>query len=109
MLKFLPEQAEVELVTSFQGDPTTLGNVEKYFRLLSKVPHYALRIEASIIRESFEEEMSELEPSVRDVKTSCEGTTTKQMLFSAALQSFSSQAKLKLRIRISLSFLDEWT
>uniref|UniRef100_H2Z1H6 Inverted formin, FH2 and WH2 domain containing n=1 Tax=Ciona savignyi TaxID=51511 RepID=H2Z1H6_CIOSA len=68
MLKFLPEDTEVEMIRSFSGDPATLGNAEKYFRLLVAVPYYTLRIEASITRESFEEEMESILPQIRNIK-----------------------------------------
>lgn len=75
MMKFLPEQSEIDTIRAFTGDPATLGNVEKYFLALSKVTSYQLRIEASITRETFEEEMTEIEPALLDVKTACKGQT----------------------------------
>nr|CAB3256129.1 inverted formin-2 [Phallusia mammillata] len=71
MLKFLPEQSEIEMIHAYTGDPALLGNVEKYFLALSQIPSYQLCIEASIIRESFEDEMSDIEPTMRDVKKAC--------------------------------------
>nr|XP_026693253.1 inverted formin-2 isoform X4 [Ciona intestinalis] len=68
MLKFLPEDAEIETIRSFKGDPTTLGNAEKYFRLLIGLKDYVLRIEAAIARESFDEEMTSIVPVIDNIK-----------------------------------------
>ena len=73
MLKFLPEQNEVEMIKSFTGDKSTLANVDRYFLLLTQLPHYKLRIEAGISRVTFEEDMSELLPAVRNIKKACKG------------------------------------
>ncbi|XP_078494219.1 inverted formin-2 isoform X4 [Ciona intestinalis] len=68
MLKFLPEDAEIDSVRSFKGDPATLGNAEKYFRLLIGLKDYVLRIEAAIARESFDEEMISILPVIENIK-----------------------------------------
>ena len=74
MLKFLPEQSEIDMINAFTGDKATLANVDRYFLLLSKLPHYKLRIEASIARATFEEDMDDIVPAISNIKKACKGT-----------------------------------
>ena len=76
MLKYLPEQGEIEMIKGFTGKPSTLANTDRYFLQLSSVPQYKLRIEAAIARATFEEEMSGLVPQVHNVQKACKGAAT---------------------------------
>ena len=73
MLKFLPEQPEIDMINGFTGDKATLANVDRYFLLLSNLPHYKLRIEASIAKATFEEDMAEILPAICNIKKACKG------------------------------------
>ena len=73
MLKFLPEQSEIDMISAFSGDKSTLANVDRYFLLLSKLPHYKLRIEAGIARVTFEEDMADIVPAIENIKKACNG------------------------------------
>lgn len=73
MLKFLPEQNEIDMINSFTGDKSTLAKVDRYFFLLSQLPHYKLRIEAGISKATFEEDMADLIPAVQNIKKASKG------------------------------------
>lgn len=73
MQKYLPEQSEIEMIKSFSGDREKLAPADKYFLLLSGVSYYKLRINAGIIKETFEEDVSSLSPSIKDVQQACKG------------------------------------
>merc|ERR1712183_416655 len=62
MVKFIPEKLELGNIKAYKGDPKLLASCDKYFLLLSQLPDYQLRIEASIARELFEEEIESIEP-----------------------------------------------
>lgn len=67
LLKILPESDEMEMLRSFEGDRSKLGNAEKFLIALMDVPQYKLRIEAMLLKEEFEATMDQIEPSVNAV------------------------------------------
>jgi len=71
MIKFAPEKMELEGIASYTGDPARLANVDRYFKLLSELPNYTLRIKAMIAKENFEEEMGTLRPALNDIVKAC--------------------------------------
>lgn len=73
MIKFAPEKMELEGIASYTGDPARLANVDQYFKLLSELPNYTLRIKAMIAKENFEEEMGTLKPALNDIVKACKG------------------------------------
>ena len=73
MLKLAPEKTELENIAAFTGDPSTLGNVDKYFKLLAALPNYTLRLKALIAKENFQEEMGTLRPGLNDIVKACKG------------------------------------
>ncbi|KAJ6242299.1 inverted formin-2 [Anaeramoeba flamelloides] len=46
LVKIMPEETELESVTSYQGDPELLGEVEKFYLVLSTVPNLLQRLAA---------------------------------------------------------------
>ncbi|XP_071572606.1 uncharacterized protein Form3 isoform X2 [Temnothorax nylanderi] len=67
LLKILPEVDELEMLKSFDGDKSKLGNAEKFFLQLVQVPNYKLRIECMLLKEEFAANMSYLEPSINSM------------------------------------------
>ncbi|XP_047102012.1 uncharacterized protein LOC124721206 [Schistocerca piceifrons] len=64
LLKILPEVDELEMLKSYDGDKSKLGNAEKFLLQLIDVPNYKLRIESMLLREEFASNMTYLEPSI---------------------------------------------
>uniref|UniRef100_A0A146M1M5 FH2 domain-containing protein 1 n=2 Tax=Lygus hesperus TaxID=30085 RepID=A0A146M1M5_LYGHE len=64
LLKILPEIDELEMLRTFDGDKTKLGNAEKFLLQLMEVPNYKLRIESMLLKEEFAANMSYLDPSI---------------------------------------------
>ena len=46
LIQNVPNAEETELVTTFEGDKNTLGNVEKFFLEMTTVPRLKERLEA---------------------------------------------------------------
>lgn len=64
LMKILPEQDEVEMLKSWEGDLKKLGNAEQFVLQLISVKNYALRVEGMLLKAEFEANMSFLEPSI---------------------------------------------
>ena len=64
LLKILPAMDEVEMLRSYDGDRTKLGNAEKFLLLLMTIPSYRLRIEGMLLKEEFATNVAYLEPSI---------------------------------------------
>ncbi|XP_066138967.1 inverted formin-2 isoform X1 [Euwallacea fornicatus] len=65
LLKILPEVDELDILKSFDGDISKLGNAEKFLILLTSLSNYKLRIESMLLKEEFESNMSYVKPSIR--------------------------------------------
>jgi len=63
-MKILPEQDEIELLKSWEGDHKKLGNAEQFVLHLISVKNYRLRVEGMLLKAEFEANMSFLEPSI---------------------------------------------
>lgn len=64
LLKILPESDEVEMLKSFNGDTSRLGNAEKFLLHLLSVSRYKLRIEGMLLKEEFTANLNYLEPAI---------------------------------------------
>merc|ERR1712106_1058882 len=64
LMKILPEQDEIELLKSWEGDHKKLGNAEQFVLHLISVKNYRLRVEGMLLKAEFEANMSFLEPSI---------------------------------------------
>ncbi|XP_026474847.1 uncharacterized protein LOC113378522 [Ctenocephalides felis] len=64
LLKILPEVDELDMLKSFDGDRTKLGNAEKFLMQLIQLPNYKLRIESMLLKEEFATNLGYLEPSI---------------------------------------------
>ncbi|KAG2463831.1 FHDC1 protein, partial [Polypterus senegalus] len=60
LCKLLPENEEVKILKSFQGDRTRLGEADLFMVLIVEIPSYRLRLEAMILKEEFEPHVSSL-------------------------------------------------
>ncbi|KAL0112999.1 hypothetical protein PUN28_012320 [Cardiocondyla obscurior] len=80
LLKILPEVDELEMLKSFDGDRSKLGNAEKFFLQLIQVPNYKLRIECMLLKEEFAANMSYLEPSINSMILAGEDLMTNKPL-----------------------------
>ncbi|XP_074112850.1 FH2 domain-containing protein formin 3 isoform X1 [Cotesia typhae] len=80
LLKILPEVDELEMLKSFDGDKSKLGNAEKFFLQLIQVPNYKLRIECMLLKEEFAANMNYLEPSVDSMILAGKGLMTNKQL-----------------------------
>ncbi|XP_051166686.1 uncharacterized protein LOC127284982 isoform X2 [Leptopilina boulardi] len=80
LLKILPEVDELEMLKSFDGDKSKLGNAEKFFLQLIQVPNYKLRIECMLLKEEFAANMGYLEPSINSMILAGEDLMTNKPL-----------------------------
>ncbi|XP_018378457.1 PREDICTED: uncharacterized protein LOC108771055 isoform X2 [Trachymyrmex cornetzi] len=80
LLKILPEVDELEMLKSFDGDKSKLGNAEKFFLQLIQVPNYKLRIECMLLKEEFAANMSYLELSINSMILAGEDLMTNKLL-----------------------------
>merc|ERR550534_2793587 len=72
LMKILPEQDEIEMLKSWEGDTKKLGNAEKFILQLISVKNYRLRVECMLLKAEFEANMSFLEPSIEAMLTAGE-------------------------------------
>ena len=64
LLKILPAMDEVEMLRSYDGDKSKLGNAEKFLLQMMTIPSYRLRIEGMLLKEEFASNVAYLEPSI---------------------------------------------
>ncbi|KAJ3261093.1 hypothetical protein HDU77_001076 [Chytriomyces hyalinus] len=67
LLQAIPTDAEIDLLASYKGDPTLLGNSEKFVRTVSAVPRLRARLEAIAFQQRLSEELSEIKPDLATV------------------------------------------
>uniref|UniRef100_A0A0L8GRS3 FH2 domain-containing protein n=3 Tax=Octopus bimaculoides TaxID=37653 RepID=A0A0L8GRS3_OCTBM len=67
LLKILPNTVEIEMLKSYEGDKTKLGNAEQFFLRLIELPNYRVRIEGILIRQEFGSEMECVKPSLHSI------------------------------------------
>jgi len=72
LMKILPEQDEIEMLRSWEGDTKKLGNAEKFILHLISVKNYRLRVECLLLKAEFEANMGFLEPSIEAMLTAGE-------------------------------------
>ncbi|XP_030750836.1 inverted formin-2 [Sitophilus oryzae] len=80
LLKILPEIDELDMLKSFNGDFTKLGNAEKFLIHLTNLSNYKLRIESMLLKEEFASNMSYLEPSINSMITAAQDLMTNKPL-----------------------------
>ncbi|XP_050679512.1 inverted formin-2 [Leptidea sinapis] len=67
LLKILPELDECEMLRTFSGDVTKLGNAEKFLMQLIQLPNYKLRIECMLLKEEWSSTAGYLESAINAI------------------------------------------
>ncbi|XP_044263150.1 inverted formin-2 isoform X2 [Tribolium madens] len=80
LLKILPEVDELDMLKSFDGDFSKLGNAEKFLIQLTNLSNYKLRIESMLLKEEFASNMSYLEPSIKSMIMAAQDLMTNKPL-----------------------------
>ncbi|XP_043197273.1 inverted formin-2-like isoform X2 [Amphibalanus amphitrite] len=80
LMRIMPEEGEVAMVTSYEGPPEQLGEAEQYYLALSKVPSFQLRVELMLLEADFKPSMDSLRPQIKALVTSCEQILTSESL-----------------------------
>ncbi|CAH1778221.1 unnamed protein product [Owenia fusiformis] len=83
LLKILPETQEIEMINSYDGDKDKLGNAEKFFNSLLKLPHYKMRIEGMLLQEELSSTLDSIRPSIEVITRTC-----KALMESKSLKEF---------------------
>ncbi|ESP03685.1 hypothetical protein LOTGIDRAFT_171217 [Lottia gigantea] len=73
LVKILPTQEEVDMITNFEGDLTKLGQAESFYRELIQIPHYNTRVEGMNLRVDFNSQMSGIRPNIQLLSSLCRG------------------------------------
>lgn len=81
--RLLPEQRELELLSAHADEADRFGAAEKYFCELSRVPGFALRVEAMLQREDFPTHLEELRPQLQGLVNMCD-----QLIGNSSLRAF---------------------
>ncbi|KAJ6236902.1 protein diaphanous [Anaeramoeba flamelloides] len=63
--KYLPDNNEINQLNSFDGDKELLGDCEKFYLELIKIPRLQQRIKLFIFKLSFKEIVTDLQPSLK--------------------------------------------
>ncbi|ORX93208.1 FH2-domain-containing protein [Basidiobolus meristosporus CBS 931.73] len=61
----IPQKEELETVRAYDGDPSTLGNAEKYFLEVMRIPRMSERLSCMIFKRRFELDVEELKPELK--------------------------------------------
>ncbi|XP_023722434.1 inverted formin-2 isoform X2 [Cryptotermes secundus] len=81
--RLLPERHELELLLTHANEAERFGAAEKYFYELSRIPGYALRMEAMLQREDFPTHVEELRPQLHGLVNMCD-----QLIKNTSLREF---------------------
>ncbi|KAK3880503.1 hypothetical protein Pcinc_014994 [Petrolisthes cinctipes] len=82
-IKILPDDSEVTIIKEFQGDVTKLGDAEKFYHELLKVPQYQIRLEGMIQMEELQPASETLRPQINAVLRICD-----KIINSSSIKSF---------------------
>ncbi|TMW58020.1 hypothetical protein Poli38472_013494 [Pythium oligandrum] len=88
LIQFAPEDAELEAVRAYTGDPKLLGDAEQYFRVILDVPRLPTRLQAIQATWQFDtyvEEQNKLMVSVRDACTELKQCSRLREIFKVVL------------------------
>ena len=61
----------MDTFTQFEGDKDKLGDAEKFFIELMKLPEYELRIEAMILKGEFNSLLGSIRPNIQILNQAC--------------------------------------
>ncbi|KAK4317796.1 hypothetical protein Pmani_011151 [Petrolisthes manimaculis] len=82
-IKILPDDSEVTIIKEFQGDVTKLGDAERFYHELIKVPQYQIRLEGMIQMEELQPASETLRPQIKAVLRICD-----KIINSSSIKSF---------------------
>ncbi|GAB5365716.1 hypothetical protein AAMO2058_001081800 [Amorphochlora amoebiformis] len=68
LAKCKPETEEIDMVTSFEGEISTLGQVEQFFRTIAEVGNIQFRIDSFLFKTRFQSNIDELQQTVDTIK-----------------------------------------
>lgn len=71
-LRILPDDAEVTMIQEYQGDTEKLGNAEKFYCHLIKVPAFQVLIEGMIQMEELTPAAENLRPQIKMLLNTCD-------------------------------------
>lgn len=71
LVQFAPEQAELDIVKSYIGNPKLLGDAEQYFREMLAVPRISTRLQAIHATWQFDTYVEEQSRLVESVRNAC--------------------------------------
>ncbi|XP_075263728.1 uncharacterized protein LOC142355433 isoform X1 [Convolutriloba macropyga] len=74
--KILPNSKELELLRGYTGEKAKLDEAERFLKLLISLPHYDLRLESMLIKESFDEKFPSIQVAIDSFKTASKGLFT---------------------------------
>ncbi|XP_052280011.1 inverted formin-2-like [Dreissena polymorpha] len=69
--KLLPSQDEADQLLGFEGDVERLGDAEKFFHGLIKLPDFKLRIELMILKGDFNSQIGSVRPNIQMLTSLC--------------------------------------
>ncbi|XP_046647643.1 inverted formin-2-like [Daphnia pulicaria] len=81
--KILPNTDEISTLENYKGDKTKLGPAEQFLLCLLALPGYSMRIKATSMKIDFYPSMSELEPPLKLILSTCQ-----EILVNKSLQDF---------------------
>lgn len=109
LLRILPEPNEIEMLTNNEHDFHRMPIAEKFLFSVIKIDNYKLKIEAMLLKEEFEANLSYWEPSIEAVRTAAQQIRQSKALhelFYLVLVSgnfLNSVSHLSLSLSLSLS------
>ena len=68
LLKILPEPNEIEILKKNEEESHRMPIAEKFLLNVINIPNYELKIEAMLLKEEFESNVTYLEPSIESVR-----------------------------------------
>jgi diaphanous 1 len=85
MVPNCPEQMDVDMVNSYEGDPKLLGKAELYFREVGVIPRLRLRLQTFHFKMVYEEKAKELAHGIAALKLAA-STITESLVFKKLLE-----------------------
>ncbi|CAK4068058.1 unnamed protein product [Aphanomyces euteiches] len=78
--EFLPTDDEVGIIQRYQGDTSSLGEAEKFFAAIAKVPRYNIKMECLIAKQAFPSHVTDVATSIRNITQACEDVKGSRLL-----------------------------
>ncbi|ETV96863.1 hypothetical protein, variant [Aphanomyces invadans] len=78
--EFLPTDEEVGIVQRYSGDPSVLGEAEKFFAAIATVPRFAIKMDCLVSKQAFAAHVTDLTTSISNVIHACEDVKASRLL-----------------------------